>query len=263
MIGKIPRRKIRFEVSLVEHCNINCQMCDHFSSIAKKEFLDLQIFKKDMDRMSELFSNEAEYIYLMGGEPLLHPQIQDFFPIARKAFPLSHIVLYTNGILLSKQNDSFWQACRDEKISIVVTQYPIGFNYNSLEELVDKNNISLSYADPLPEKEMRHIPLDLAGLQNAYDSFIHCSHANNCITLYHGRLYTCSIAPNVRHFNQQFNTNLPVNPEDSINIYEIVTNKDIMLFLSRPISFCKYCAVSRRTHEHSWKRSAKVIEEWT
>ncbi len=263
MIGKIPRKKIRFEVSLVEHCNINCHMCDHFSPIAEKEFLDIQVFENDMKRMSELFSKDSEYIYLMGGEPLLHPQTQSFFSVARKAFPQSNIVLYTNGILLPQQNDSFWATCRNKHISIVVTKYPIGFDYNVLQELADKNCIPFTYADPTPQKELRHIPFDLTGVQDKHDSFIHCSHANNCITLYHGNLYTCSIAPNIRHFNHYFYANLPVNADDSINIHQAATSKDVLLFLSQPISLCKYCYVSQRTHGHLWKKSAMSIDEWT
>ena len=39
-----PRNVDEFylEVNLADHCNLNCQCCDHFSPIAKKTFLDFE-----------------------------------------------------------------------------------------------------------------------------------------------------------------------------------------------------------------------------
>ncbi|HDW9258623.1 TPA: radical SAM protein, partial [Campylobacter jejuni] len=42
------------EIHLAESCNLNCFGCNHFSQIAEKEFPDIEIFKKDMQRLSEI-----------------------------------------------------------------------------------------------------------------------------------------------------------------------------------------------------------------
>ena len=44
-----------FEFHLAEHCNLKCQSCNSFSSIADEEFLSPESFNKDMHRMSELY----------------------------------------------------------------------------------------------------------------------------------------------------------------------------------------------------------------
>ncbi|MBR1442338.1 MAG: hypothetical protein IJ583_02255, partial [Firmicutes bacterium] len=49
-----PRSKERIgiEVNLADHCNLNCQMCDHFAPLAKPTFLDIKAFRKDMERLA-------------------------------------------------------------------------------------------------------------------------------------------------------------------------------------------------------------------
>lgn len=65
--NKKPRERIKFELHLAEHCNLNCKCCNNFSPLAKAEYLDLEVFRKDIRRMHELFGGEAEQITLMGG----------------------------------------------------------------------------------------------------------------------------------------------------------------------------------------------------
>jgi MoaA/NifB/PqqE/SkfB family radical SAM enzyme len=78
------RRSIRLkpvlpyvEMHVVDHCNLNCKGCSHFSPIADELFTDIGEFTRDLQQLRRLVSN-IEVIRLMGGEPLLHPNITDF-----------------------------------------------------------------------------------------------------------------------------------------------------------------------------------------
>ena len=54
------KRKIWYvETHLVEHCNINCKYCDHFSCVASPQFADIGIFEKDLRRIKKLSSGMA------------------------------------------------------------------------------------------------------------------------------------------------------------------------------------------------------------
>ena len=77
------------------------------------------------------------------------------------------------------------------------------------------------------------------------------------------KIYTCTVAPNIEHFNKYFNKNLPLCDNDGIDIYKVKSIDEILEFLSKPIPFCKYCNVNGRTFGHEWRRSEKLIEEWT
>lgn len=78
--------KIQYEVHLADHCNLNCQMCDHFSPLANENFLSPDHYASDVERLSELFDHDANYIRLLGGEPLLHPQVVRFLKFQGSIF---------------------------------------------------------------------------------------------------------------------------------------------------------------------------------
>ena len=89
------------ETHLVDHCNLKCKGCGHFSSLSEKRYTDVDIFKRDLMRLSGLFDNISR-IRLMGGEPLLHPDVLGFVKSSRLAFPNADIWVVTNGLLLHK-----------------------------------------------------------------------------------------------------------------------------------------------------------------
>jgi hypothetical protein len=77
-----------------------------------------------------------------------------------------------------------------------------------------------------------------------------------------GKLYSCTVAPNVRHFNKRFGTHMELENGDSLDIYRVKKASDLLKFLSRPKPFCRYCDVSNRSYGHKWERSKQEISEW-
>ena len=77
-----------------------------------------------------------------------------------------------------------------------------------------------------------------------------------------GKLYTCAIHANIRHFNKFFNKNIPVSVNDYINIHKVRNYQEVLQFLAKPIPFCKYCDVKNRKYGITWKTSTKGIEEY-
>lgn len=263
---KMQPRKIRnFNTPLVEHCNLKCRGCDHFAPLAKPGFADLTTFEKDFVRLSELLDGDVDRIGLMGGEPLLHPRIADFLPIARKCFPKTRIRIVTNGVRLLKQKENFWRACAESDIVIEVTKYPIRLNFEQMRNVCVSHGVTFAFREDTGEVEKTsyHIPLDLEGRQDIRKNFSKCFHANYAISLREGKLYTCTAVPNIRHFNEYFHLNLPVTRQDSINIHQAKNAREIFEFLCQPIPFCRFCLVEKRTFGHPWQRSEKNIKEWT
>jgi MoaA/NifB/PqqE/SkfB family radical SAM enzyme len=252
-------------ISLVEHCNLKCWGCDHCAPLAEPEFLTPLEFERDMERLAQLTGGIIGVIKLLGGEPLLHDEIGVFTEITRRFFPESRIEIVTNALLLAKKQDSFWDNCHKNTVSIVATKYPLNINWEKIKSKAQEKNVEFCfYGDSgTVQKSSSHIPFDTSGVQDTAANFMRCFHANNCRELHHGRLYTCTVAPHARHFNKSFNKNLRESAEDSIDIYNAVSIKEIMEFLARPIPFCRYCNVSARSFDHPWRRSEKNICEWT
>jgi len=254
-----------FAVHLVEHCNLKCQGCNHYSPLAQEEFLDLKTFTKDFERIADLTDSNVENIYLLGGEPLLHPKLLEFIKIARTLFPATKLNLVTNGILLLKQDENFWSIFSKNNVTLCVTKYPIRLDYSKIEEAVVKYNLIIEYWRHNPdgfECKSWIFPLDLAGKQDPVTNFLKCRDANNCISLRDGKLFTCVIPPNVHHFNKYFNQNLVVCERDSIDIYKAKDIDVILNFLAKPIPFCRFCDVDGRKYDLEWKTSKKEIKEW-
>lgn len=270
----IPRAELEFRVHLAEHCNLNCKGCDNFSCIAEKGFLDLNEYERDLKRLSELSLQEASYIHLLGGEPLLHPDVPRAVSITRQYFPQAEINIYTNGMLLPKQGEDFWQTLKDNNVGIIITPYPTGFDYSAVHKTALSHGASYRYTgaskasskdvkDYVVTKTLFHFTLDMKGKQNGRESFIKCHRANNCIMLKKGRLYTCTIAPNIEHFNKRFNKNLPVTARNSIDIYKAKDLDEILAFLARPIPFCRFCNIDAESRRFQWETTKAQMSEWT
>ena len=260
----VPRTEMdfQFEIALAEHCNLNCAGCDHFSPLAKPEFANYEEVERDFSRLSSLFHGRAKKVQLLGGEPLLHPELIKFLKMARGNFPDAEIVIVTNGVLLLDQPEEFWLACGENNIVISVSNYPIQLNHKEIEKRAADHGVVYHYCSTGKSSIMKHFNLDVKGLQDSRKNFLLCYRANQCIYLQRGRLYTCTFAPTARHFSEYFNTTLTEVPEDSIDIYQANSAQEILSFLARPIPFCRYCMPGKE-NQHPWRQSKRAIEEWT
>lgn len=251
-------------INIVEHCNLNCVNCCHFSSLAENEFMDVVTYENDIKRLLELTDNKPyliKNIQLCGGEPLLHPQLLDFFVVSRKYFPDNDLTVVTNGILLNQQKEEFWEKCNEYNVKIAPTVYPIKINWDSIEQKAKKYNVKLDYGYVLSQtmeirpnqlKSSWHWPMDLEGNKDPLVSFANCNVGNNCVTLHHGKIYTCSLPTGIKHFNKYFGKNLQVTEADGINIYEAKNLTEVLNFIAKPIPFCRYCNVQQRSYNHPW-----------
>ncbi|MBQ8887474.1 MAG: 4Fe-4S cluster-binding domain-containing protein [Candidatus Gastranaerophilales bacterium] len=79
-----------FLYEIVHHCNLNCKGCDHCAPIAEEEYVELKQYKNDLKHF-----NEINAFAIMGGEPLLHPYINEIVKISRKILKkMFHCHLY-------------------------------------------------------------------------------------------------------------------------------------------------------------------------
>ena len=85
-LAKKPLARLQFSVSLAYHCNLNCKGCAHFSPLSPAQFPDFEEVERDFARLSELFAGKCKYVCLMGGEPLMNPQIEDYCRSSRKFY---------------------------------------------------------------------------------------------------------------------------------------------------------------------------------
>lgn len=263
MMRTTPRPALFFDVEVVEHCNLNCRCCGSMASLAGEEYLDFEEYKKDLTRLSELSGGVVHHINILGGEPLLHPMITQILLFAREKFSVGDIRLVTNGILLMQMKQDFWEALRTAKIHLAPTKYPIRVDYNAIRRKAESMGIQFSWFRDVQEWGWLHNKIDITGQRNENHSFMHCTNANECGVLSHGKLYPCPKVAKIRHFNRKFGLDLPVTLRDYIDIYrEDLTLNDIMQFYCHSVPFCRFCNTFA-CYQTNWGISEKKIEEWT
>lgn len=241
------------ELHLTDHCNLNCKGCSHFCPIADKNYLSMGTYLKDMKRMAMIFESILT-IRLMGGEPLLHPNIVDFVKATRYLFPKSLIAVVTNGILLPQMSSEFYEALRDNQITLDVTVYPI--LQNKIEMYLSKaEEYGISVRQTVADKFFSMI--NIKGDSDKENVFNECP-IKYCTFLREGKLYTCTVAANSQIINKTFGWTIP--GDDCIDIYEAVTDIEILEFLAKPIATCAYC--SQDVKWFPWEISKRNMKEW-
>jgi uncharacterized radical SAM superfamily Fe-S cluster-containing enzyme len=213
-------------------------------------------------------------IDLLGGEPLLNPQINDIIKISRSYFPVAAINIVTNGLLLMGQTSEFWDCCRTNNVCIIISGYPVRIDYSFLMDTAKKYGVQLQFWGnvklasqkwkELPIEYManwRQLPIDLEGRQNPKKSNALCYASNYCFQLLEGRLYKCWRTAYAKDFNSYFNKQLEVAEGDYVDIYKAASIDEILEKLHKPAPFCRYCKMDG-IRVVGWGKSKREISEW-
>lgn len=265
--------ELTFEVSLADHCNLSCQMCDHFSQLSDEWYVDMNQFEQDMVRMGKLCNHEIGAITLLGGEPTLHPNIIDCMRITREQFPNTELIVLTNGVLLLSLekipgNMNFWKACKDYDVNITVTVYPIKLDYKKIEQKANEYGVNIAMSSDIHAKtsteDIKISDKHTMNLDGKIDKFycVKCLYFNKFSVLKDGKIYMCPIAAHSNIFNCKFNQNLEILEKDYLDIYEINNWQEIAEFSSNYTPFCRYCDLKNWGHFAPWKASTKDISEY-
>lgn len=251
-------------VNILDHCNLRCQGCDHFACIAEPYIVSKETVCSDLHQMSKLLNGDyVMRLCVMGGEPLLHPELGEILKKAREEFPNVSIRLYSNGVLLLKQDETFWECCRNNKIEIFITKYPINLDFAEMENKAKREAVSLVFwfGTDTYIKESFKKTIDLTGQHNPVESFAKCEISNFGNFLMEGKLYGCPFScQSYRIFNKKFGQHLRMTCDDYLDIYSITDKRQMFEFAAKPKFYCRYC--DGRTHTFPWKRTTGCIDEW-
>ena len=246
------------ETHIVDHCNLRCAGCSHFSGLASPYFKDLNTFDDEFAKLAELTNHNIPMIRIMGGEPLLHPQVVDFCVCARHHFPKSAIALVSNGTLLKFMSDQDIDTLNNIRVELCVSDYGISIDRNQF------NKFNKRYFHP--KSKMYNICLDLDGEQDKNISFFNCDLVQGQWYFFKDyRIYQCCIMANIdifcRHFNEQ-ETIVYSLDDISIDIRHH-TLEDVEKFLHQPHDVCRFCDTRKRHQSyHEFAVSKKDITEW-
>ena len=96
--------KLEFlEIMLIRTCNLSCEGCTTFSDLKYKGYTTWQQGREWLEPWLNRVSIEA--VGVMGGEPLINPEIREWLSGFRQLMPNTQIRFVTNGLLLDRHWD--------------------------------------------------------------------------------------------------------------------------------------------------------------
>lgn len=231
----------RLEVNVAHHCNLSCEQCNHLSPYLPRYFISPDNLYRDLLLLSKYC--RPELISLLGGEPLLHPNFLEIVNIVRKSGISKRIRVVTNGLLLHRMSEQFWQGVDEVCVSLYPSHPMKVKDLSKFQESAKRNKSSLHlrYQDYF------------------YESFAESSHANNelvnriystckipnevsCHTLFEGYYYKCPQAVFIPFMKKdRFDMNNfcdGVKIRDSNSFLEELRG---YLSMVQPLEACRYC----------------------
>ena len=252
----LDKKSYSLDIPLTSHCNLKCFGCLHFSPIADSSFADITTLEKDLKKIEKV-TTFFHVVNLIGGEPLLNPQLDIIFPIIRKTFKKNTIRLITNGVLLNKMPDKFWESARNNDITIALSLYPV-LNGQELEQILIDNGVryelygdrSGSWVSFLLDKEKK----------NTFSHFLNCKGNQFSWQLIDGKITFCGKATYSKHLNKRFGTDYHLDRKDVLPLDKGISKLKLWRFAFRPKKFCGYCHFPQE--DIKWTRSEGKINEW-
>lgn len=246
---------VQFHV--VDQCNLNCRRCQHFSNIAESPGIpELKKIKRDFVRLRELFS-DINRIAILGGEPLLNPELHQYCIMLRNLFPYSFIDIITNGLLVQNMSKELISAIRENNIIINISYYPVLEPMRErLISFLKENGIRYEFGTKIESFSRK---MTLIENESFEEQFITCRD-RCCTMLRNGKLYPCYLPATISIFNHRFGTK--INGDDSaIDIYEpAITGQQILRRLQTSFDICRYCTCDEM---FPWEQAQNVcIEDW-
>jgi hypothetical protein len=159
-----------------------------------QKFASLDEFEREIRALGEVL--HAGRIKLMGGEPLLHPQLLEFIATAREVAVADQVFVLTNGVLLHTMPEAFWQAID----LLQVSRYPgvrLRMSEDEIAARCQAHGIELEIGPVLDVFQMRQLndPIDDARLVRSIFRECHIANAWGCFSLSVGLFFRCSVAP--------------------------------------------------------------------
>jgi organic radical activating enzyme len=256
----------------IQGCNLSCVGCSNYSDLIHRGYLTWEEGRAQIEPWLDRI--DLPDFGIIGGEPLMNPEIVNWITGVRKLLPNSQIRFTTNGLLLDKFPDIMklfmevgncvfkitkhvsdpkledniqkifsnhtWQPVAEYGINRFVTDNQVRFQINSPQFFY--KSFKGMYNNMMPHHS------------NINDAFDLC-YQQTCPLLYNGNIYKCSSNglltdtlskfdnPNLEHWEPYINNGLNINCSDE----ELITFIDNF---GKPNKICGMCPTRNDIDSH-------------
>lgn len=181
------------EITIVEHCNLSCRDCNHLSPIIPPTLAVPELLLADLRVFARVYY--AKCVRLLGGEPLLHPKVVKILQDVRTSGVADLLGMETNGLLLGRMPETFWEAIDLVVVSAYPGREPREELLTHCRRLAEKHQVDFTVTlFPVFRKTYAELGTsDHALVRRIYET---CAmvHTWRCHSLANGYFYKCPLA---------------------------------------------------------------------
>ncbi len=235
-----------FELHVVEHCNLRCTACCNMSPYLAEHTLSVDAIAAMCQTMAAEL--DVDVFKIMGGEPLLHPQIAAVLRAVRASGISQTVRLFTNGLLLHTMTDEFWAALDELTISNY-TSAPVKPELLAAAQAKARAFDVVLNVKPVTEfsEVMRgEREADPAQLQRTYEG---CWLRHRCLVVRRGKFYMCTRAAYADEFHRDLlhgahpDDRAAALAGDGVPLSTPELGEALLAYLNRsqPLNSCHFC----------------------
>lgn len=232
------------EVNIVRHCINKCLCCSHASPWSKPYLMPPDVLEQDLASLSQFM--HVRSFFLLGGEPLLHPQLLDLLDVANASPIADETCVLTNGQLLRNMPLEFWTKFDFLRISA----YPSKF---TKEDEAFARGYAKQFGFGVGVDWMSTFWLQFEKSDGSH--FMQCPWRERCLTVHDGYLFLC---PAAAFFPDTF-LGLPFGT-DGLSLNDL-TEEKLSAYLDRKEPFRTCCDCHSFVRQVDW-RECHNREQW-
>jgi organic radical activating enzyme len=233
-----------FEMHIAEHCNLKCANCCNMSPLVGEKFLSVSEVQAFIGRMSQFLV--ADVVKIMGGEPLLHPELPAMLRVLRESGIGERVRLFTNGLLLPSMPETFWEALDELTISNY-TSAPVKPAVLAMVRERAKRHDFVLNVKPVDEFTQVLSPRFERDGERTQRTFERCWLRHRCLVVRDHRFYMCTRAAYADDFLHRVAHEPPPEPLDrsrdgiAIDTPDLGAALETYLNRDEPLGACRYC----------------------
>jgi organic radical activating enzyme len=233
------------EFYITNVCNLTCRGCNRFNNYNFKghqywadHALAIEAWSKRLD---------APFISILGGEPLLNPDIELWVSNLRRLWPDSEIMIQTNGTYKNYDCSVFW---KKYKVSTIASIHDPKSSEYLKKKYTTTINATVFHQSAIIEKNdsytLHHSDVDYA---------FSCCDMKHDHTIFNGKLWKCPSMALLPEFDKQFNLQLDPRQRELLYKFQSLnadcSEEELERFITTkdtPIAQCEFCPTDLKYH---------------
>lgn len=233
------------ELHIVEHCNLRCAQCCNVSP-----YLDARTMSVDEVRAACARIRAAlrpDVLKIMGGEPLLHPELGAVLRAVKESGVAPRVRLFTNGLLLRNIDDATFSAIDELTVSSYASAPVRAELVAETEARARRFDVVLNVKEVSTfSAVLTDVANDAASARATYDA---CWLRHRCLVVRSGRFYKCTRAA----YHGEFHERVTVDVRDGdpgaaeaalgvpIDAPDFAARAAAYLSARTPLASCRHC----------------------